>query len=176
MDAAVLAVLERAVRLVERDGVGGRIAVSYVDSKRTDPNTGVLASAPFDVTWSGTAVLDVPLPSGWSVSGAYRYATGKPFTPVVGATPNTSAGTWTPTYGAPFSERIPSFTRVDLSVSRYQRLSPQTFVVFFVSLGNLFDRSNIYQYRYSDDYSRRTPIRSLFNRSVYVGGSLTHTN
>jgi hypothetical protein len=109
------------------------------------------------------------------VSGAYRYATGKPFTPVVGATPDNSAGTWTPNYGAPFSERIPSFTRVDLSLSHFQRLSPHTFGVFFTSLGNLFDRSNIYQYRYSDDYSRRIPIRSLFNRSVYVGGSLTHT-
>ena len=72
-------------------GIGGRIAISYVDSKRTDPNTGVLARAPFDVTWSGTAVLDVPLPSGWSASGAYRYATGKPFTPVAGATPDLAA-------------------------------------------------------------------------------------
>ncbi len=33
-----------------------------------------------------TVIVDQALPKGWSFSGALRYATGKPFTPVTGAT------------------------------------------------------------------------------------------
>ncbi len=154
-----------------KNGMGGRMAVSYVNSRRTEPVSGLMAPAPFDVTWSGTAVLDVPMPSGWSLSGAYRYATGKPFTPVIGAAKNASA--YEPVYGAPNSERIDPFTRIDLSMSHYQRINRNMAGVFFLALNNLMDKSNVYQIRYNEDYTRRIPIRSLFNRSVYVGGSLT---
>ena len=59
-----------------------RLTYTYVNSRRTDPSTGVIASAPFDITNSITLIGDQQLPKGWSVSGAIRYATGKPFTPV----------------------------------------------------------------------------------------------
>ena len=34
--------------------------------------------------------------------------------------------------------------------------------------------TNVYQYTYNANYTQRIPVRSLFNRSVYFGGSLTH--
>jgi hypothetical protein len=52
-------------------------------------------------------------------------------------------------------------------------LSPQSFLVLFASVNNLFNRMNIYEYRYSTDYTQRIPVRSLFNRSYYVGGSIS---
>jgi vitamin B12 transporter len=155
--------------------VNGRISYSFVDAKRTDPLTGVEARAPFDVTNSLTLVLDKSFGVGWSVSGAVRYATGKPYTPVAGASFDQSRNVWVPSYSAPFSERLPPLQRVDLSLSRFMRLSPQIFLVLFASVNNLFDRVNIYDYRYSADYSQRIPIRSLFNRSFYVGGSISFT-
>jgi vitamin B12 transporter len=155
--------------------INGRISYSYVDAKRTDPLTGVEARAPFDVTNSLTLVLDKSFGVGWSASGALRYATGKPYTPVVGASFDQSRNVWVPAYSAPFSERLPPLQRVDLSLSRFMRLSPQTFLVLFASVNNLFDRVNIFDYRYSADYSQRIPIRSLFNRSFYVGGSISFT-
>ncbi len=155
--------------------IGGRMSYSYVDSRRTDPGTGLQARAPFDVTHSLTLVADKNFGVGWSASGALRYATGKPYTPVSGATFDQSRNVWVPSYAAPFSQRLPPLQRVDLSLSRFMRLSPQTFLVLFASVNNLFDKVNVYDYRYSPDYTKRIPIRSLFNRSFYVGGSISYT-
>jgi vitamin B12 transporter len=155
--------------------IGGRISYSYVDAKRTDPLTGAEARAPFDVTHSLTLVADKSFGVGWSVSGAVRYATGKPYTPVAGASFDQSRNVWVPQYSTPFSERLPPLQRVDLSLSRFMRLSPQTFLVMYASVNNILDRVNTYEYRYSADYSQRISIRSLFNRSFYVGGSISFT-
>jgi vitamin B12 transporter len=151
-----------------------RMTYTFTDSKRTDVNTGVMASAPFDITHTLTLIGDQALPKGWSVSGAIRYATGKPFTPVTGATFNDQRKIWEPMYAAANSERLPSAQKLDLSISRVTRLSPRTILVYFFSLDNVLDRENVYQYTYNADYSERIPVRSLFKRSVYFGASLTH--
>ena len=84
-----------------------RLTYSYVHSWRTDPSTGVQAPAPFDITNSLTIVADQALPKGWSVSFAWRYATGKPFTPVTGATFDPTTHVWNPTVRQP-AERPPA--------------------------------------------------------------------
>jgi hypothetical protein len=152
------------------------LSYSYVDSRRTDPNTGLQAPAAYDITHSATAILDQALAHGWSGAMAFRYATGKPYTPVIGATPGVSRDVWTPIYGSPNSLRLPAAIRLDASLSRVKRLSPHNTLVYFCELENLLDRDNLYQYTYNADYSRRIPVRSLFKRSFYVGASLTHTD
>jgi hypothetical protein len=151
-----------------------RATYTFVDSRRTDPSSGIVAPAPFDVTHTLSLIADQLLPKGWSVSGAVRYATGKPFTPVTGATFNATRSVWEPEYGAPYSERLPSMQKIDLSVSRVTRLSMRTVLVYFFSLDNILDRENIYQYTYNADYTTRIPVRSLFKRSFYLGASITH--
>lgn len=151
-----------------------RVSYSYVDSRRTDPDTRQEASAPFDITNSIALIGDQSLPKGWSFSFAWRYATGKPFTPVTGASFDSALGGWQPAYGAPYSERLPPLKRFDLALSRVTRISGGNQLVYFFSLDNVLDRDNIYQYTYNGNYTRRIPVRSLFKRSVYFGGSLTH--
>jgi hypothetical protein len=70
------------------------------------------------------------------------------------------------------SERLPDFRRLDLSISQFRPLSAGWNGVFYLSLGNVLDRDNVYAYRYSRDYSERIPIRSIFNRAVYFGATL----
>jgi hypothetical protein len=152
-----------------------RATYSYVDSRRTDPDTRVMAAAPFDITNSLTLIGDQALPKGWSFSAAWRYATGKPFTPVLGAAHDDETAVWLPRYGAPNSDRLPAAIRADVALSRVTRLSLHNQLVYFFSVDNVFDRDNLYEYTYSADYTRRIPVRSLFNRSLYLGGSLTHT-
>jgi vitamin B12 transporter len=154
--------------------LSGRVSYSYVSSRRTDPDTRLMASAPFDITNSVALIADQSLPKGWSVSGAWRYATGKPFTPVADASLDPHRPVYTPRYGAPYSERMPPLQRVDLAVSRVTHLGPSNQLVYFFSLDNVLDRENIYQYTYNAEYTQRIPIRSLFKRSLYFGGSLTH--
>lgn len=151
-----------------------RVTYSYVDSRRTDPSTGIMAPAAFDITNSITVIGEEQLPKGWSASGAFRYATGKPFTPITGATFDAANDTWDPRYAAPNSERLPAAQRLDLAISRVTRLGARTVLVYFFSVDNVLDRVNVYQYAYNADYTQRIPVRSLFKRSVYFGASLTH--
>jgi hypothetical protein len=154
--------------------LSGRLTYSYVHSWRTDPSTGVQAPASFDITNSLTIVADQALPRGWSLSFACRYATGKPFTPVTGATFDPTTHVWIPQYAAPESDRLPPEKKFDVAISRVTRISGNNQLVYFFSLDNLFDRTNLYEYTYTTDYSRRISVRSLFNRSLYFGASLTH--
>jgi vitamin B12 transporter len=151
--------------------VSGRIAYSYVHATRTDPDTRLLARSPFDVTHSITAVAERGW-GQWHTSLAWRYATGRPFTPVIAATPDTAPGVWIPQYGAPESVRLPAFQRLDLSVSWLRSLWHGNLTILFVGVSNALDRDNLYGYRYRADYTQRIPVRSQFKRSVYFGVTL----
>ena len=76
-------------------------------------------------------------------------------------------------YGAPMSERLPAFRRLDFSTSYYRQVTPGMQTVVFVSLMNMLDRTNAQQYTYNADYSRRSVVPSLFERSVYFGATIT---
>jgi hypothetical protein len=154
-------------------GFTHRLTISAVAARRTDPETGVVTRAPHDVTYTTTAVVDRRFAAAWAVGAAYRYATGRPLTPIVGATRDPDRDLWVPTYGEPMSERHPRFERVDLSLSHLRMLSSRVHGVFYVALGNVLDRVNVQRYRYSRDYEERFAVRSIFNRTVYFGASVT---
>lgn len=154
-------------------GLDGRIAYSFIRSERTDPDTGRLAPSPFDATHSLNLVLNRNFANWLEAGVAYRAATGVPFTPVVGAAFDETRGLWQPVHGAPMSERLPAYTRVDLSASVLQSLWRDNTTVFFVSMMNSLDRPNVRQFRYSRDYSERIPLKTPFPRSIYFGVTTT---
>jgi hypothetical protein len=154
-------------------GINGRLSYSFVNARRTDANTGIVARAPFDVTHSATLIGERAW-GNWRLAGAYRYATGKPYTPVQSAVFDSQQQRWIPTYAAPYSDRQPDNQRFDLSGSVFRQIRPAVMGVAFIAVQNVFNRVNIYQYQYSADFSERTALRSQFSRSVYIGGSLTY--
>jgi TonB-dependent receptor-like protein/carboxypeptidase-like protein len=156
-------------------GIDARVAYSLVSARRTDGSSGIVTHAPFDVTHSVTALAERRWLGFFMSSVAYRYATGRPFTPVTSATFDPTRSAWTPTYGPPMSERLPTFHRLDVSAAVLRRFGSSVQAVFFWSLSNALDRENVHTYRYSPDYSQRIPVRSLFNRAHYFGASLTAT-
>ena len=103
---------------------------------------------------------------------AWRQATGRAYTDIVGADYDALEDRYIPRYGTPFGERLPAFRRLDVSASWYRVLSPHWRSVLFVSVNNILDRSNVQTLTWSRDYSERIPVRSIFNRSVYFGGTL----
>jgi hypothetical protein len=154
-------------------GVTGRVSYSLVSSRRTDPDARVVTRSAFDVTHTMTSVVERSMFGGLRAAIAYRYATGRPFTPVSAATYDSQQQVYVPAYGAPMSERLPAFRRLDVSTSYFRQITPSLQSVFFVSLMNLLDRNNAQRYRYNTDYSRRYLVSSLFERSVYFGGTIT---
>jgi hypothetical protein len=154
-------------------GLSGRTAYSYIRARRTDPNTGVLARSPLDITHVLTTVLEQQIGNALSVSAAIRSATGRPFTPVVSATHDATRNVWVPQYGPPRSQRLPRFVRIDGAASRLVPLGNGRLLVAFVAVTNLLDRVNVYDVRYSADYRTRTDVRSQFERSFYFGVTVT---
>jgi len=147
----------------------GRVAYSFLKADRTDAFTGILSRSPFDITHSLTATLDRVWLNRWRLATAYRYGTGRPFTDVRSAVFDPNRSLWVPQYGEPFSARVPPFTRVDATGSFLHSFWPGEMTVFFLSANNLLDRRNVSGYQFSDDYSQRSAVRSLYNRSLFFG-------
>jgi hypothetical protein len=145
---------------------------SYLVARRTDPHSGTVERAPFDVSSTHTLILERGFANGVRLGMSYRSASGRPFTPITGAAFDSTRALYVPAYGAPMSERFPALRRFDLSVSRFRQLTPGLASVLYASVSNLFDRENVQSWRYSRDYAQRFAVRSIFNRSIYFGASL----
>jgi hypothetical protein len=150
-----------------------RVSYSWLDATRMDPDSDILARSPYDITHVVTVIADHTLPFNIDGSVAVRAATGKPHTPVIDARFDAARNIWEPVYGDPYSERLPSFRRVDASLSRLVPLGSTRMLVLFVAANNLLNRKNSYAYRYNADYTERTLVRSQFRRSIYFGASIT---
>jgi hypothetical protein len=146
-----------------------RVAWSMLVATRTDPATGRSAPAPSDVRHSVSWITDRVF-GRLTLSSALRWATGRPFTDIVGATG--APGALEPVFGAPFAARLPSYLRSDLSASWVQPLPRGPAMVLWGSLANVFARDNIMRYTWSADFRERRPVRAPFNRSLYVGATL----
>ncbi len=145
-----------------------RLVWSLLDAHRTDPRTGRRATASTSITHSVTFVTEREI-RRLSLSTALRYATGRPFTDIVG---RTGSDPVQPVFGAPNAQRLPGYWRSALSASWLLTRSEGPTAVVWASLSNVFDRRNIMRYTWDADYAVRTPVRSPFNRSLYVGATL----
>lgn len=149
-----------------------RLAWSMLDARRTDPVTGREAPAPADVRHSITWITD-RIYGPLTVSSALRWATGRPFTDIVGTTAG-PGGAVTPVFGDPFGARLPTYWRSDVSLSWFRPLPDGPAMVLWGTLSNVFARDNIMRYTWSADFTARRPVRAPFNRSLYVGATLLY--
>jgi hypothetical protein len=100
-----------------------------------------IASATIDYTFAGT----------WYLGLQWRFATGKPYTPVVLGVRDT-LGNWRPINGTKNSERLPDFHRLDISFNKeFSWLGVKP--VVFVKILNAYNRKNLvgYTYAFEDD-------------------------
>jgi hypothetical protein len=142
---------------------------TFSHSYRTDPDSGLMAPSAFDVRQ--TLSLTSKFQLGYStLTIAYRFATGKPYTPVAGAIPGPAPGQFTPIYGSPESQRLPDFNRFDVSGSRLLFLHHQLWIPY-LSIMNVLNQKNTYAYTYSADYRQKFAQPSLYRRTIYFGVS-----
>ena len=107
-----------------------------------------------------------------TVSTALRYATGRPFTDIVGA--QRVADVALPVFGAPNGARLPAYWRSDISASWYRPIGGGRAMVLWGDLSNVFNRGNVMRYRWDADYRERLPVRAPFNRALYAGATLLY--
>ena len=124
-------------------------------------------SPDFEIPHTLQLSANVQLPASVTLATSVRVASGRPFTPVEEAE-STEDG-FVPIYGAPQSERYPTYRRLDVTVSRAWPLPGENLAVGYVGITNLLDRQNIFEYAYTEDYDSREPARSSFGRALYFG-------
>lgn len=121
----------------------------------------------FEIPQSLTLIANYILTEQLSGGLSFITATGKPHTPIVGATQGQYG--LLPVYGAINSERFPRYARCDLNFTWRAKPVGRATLLYFAAINNVFARQNITDYTYSADYSTRAPVVNLAPRSVYFG-------
>lgn len=154
--------MDGIARWSPRSGVNGWVSYSllrarvYLDDGRAVPSA-------LDVTHTVTSVARLPL-GAWEFGATARYASGKPFTSIVG----TGAG-GEPTYGTVHGERLPAHQRLDGRLTRYFFGQGRQMALLYLEMLNLLDRRNVMSYTYSADQAR-IPVHSVFAHRTFVLG------
>jgi hypothetical protein len=98
-----------------------------------------------------TVLGSIRLGSSWQVGARARYASGNPFTPILGGTP-TDDGGYEPIYGDELSVRLPAFFQLDLRVDRVWIRDWGT-ISTYLDVQNATWRANVEGRLYEDDFT-----------------------
>jgi TonB family protein len=141
-------------------GFFGWVSYSWIRSERQDHAGEPWRLFDYDQTHVLSVLASYDLGAGWEVGGRFRYATGAPRTPVVGATYDARDDLYEPVFGAQNSTRIPDFLSLDLRV-QYARVIGRTKLILSLDVQNVTNRKNPEEVVYSYDFRREDYITGL---------------
>lgn len=165
IDSGRAAGIDLLVRWIQTERWGGWVSYSYLDG-RLDLAEGDGVPSEVDVTHSLTTVGTLALGS-WQIGGTARYATGRPYTPVVGSL--AGDGFPEPVYGEAMSRRLPDYVRLDARLTRFQRFGGRL-AVFYLEVLNVLDRENASTVLYDADWKNPRTLGSFFSARTLVAG------
>jgi TonB family protein len=114
----------------------------------------------FDQTHILTLMGSYVLPRGWQVGARFRYVTGNPYTPVLGAYFDSNSGRYTALQGLPFSTRLDPFMQLDLRVDKTFTFDKWR-LSLYLDVQNVTRASNPEAFGYNFDFSKAHPISGL---------------
>ena len=142
----------------------GWISYAYALSKRRDRIGEPYRFYSFDQTHVATLAASYNLTPTWEFGAKWQYRTGNPYTPVEEARiqfdPRNGRPIYIPIYGETNSDRLPAYHRLDLRVSKIFQFTGWKLGIF-LELLNTYNRKNLLDYNYSDDYKTRNDINQL---------------
>jgi len=157
--------------LVRPQAVGplhGWLTYSYLKAE-LELEDGARVPSQYDVTHSLTAVAKLSF--GASELGfTARYATGRPFTPILGAAPSAPGEPPEPIYGPLHSRRMPDYFRLDGRLTQLLPFFGGGVLIAFVEALNLLDRDNVTMYTYDAAYQNRRPVPNFFGDRIFLVG------
>ena len=140
---------------------------NFLSSKRREHEVLVLTTSPYEINHSFTGIFQYKFKSG-TLGIRFSYATGLPFTPLLGREWDEINNVFFPIWGDLYSQRYPSYQRLDINGSKNFNFHKRL-IVFYFGITNLLNRKNILRYEYSSDYSVRSNSYSIFGRSIFIG-------
>ena len=160
--------------------LNGWISYGWLDAKRRQLDDPGEVTENGSVRHSLTLVGQYRYNSRWQTGVRWSHTSGRPYTPIVGRTPDYVRDIWHPVYGAHGSALMPVYDRVDLrimrifSVPRVSGLPATGACAAYVEAMNLLGTANVLEYTYSSGYVHKYPEYSYFSRRMLVAGfSLT---
>jgi TonB family protein len=135
-------------------GFFGWITYSFTRSERRDHPDDAWRLFDFDQTHVFSVLASYQIARGWDVGARFRYTTGFPRTPVIGAYDDATNGQASdPIFGAHNSIRIPAFYQLDARVERSIVLR-RVKINIFLDVQNVTDRKNPEEIIYNYNYTR----------------------
>lgn len=157
-------------------GLHGWISYGFIDTERKWMAYENETSSEFDITHNFTLILKYNIGFQWEIGANLKYATGRPYTPIIGATYVNDLGIYEPIDGEINSSRYPDYKRLDLRITHLKAISKDIFSIFYLEGINVLDIDNLFGYTYSKDYSEQQKIRSYFGRRTIVLGMVLSFN
>jgi len=149
----------------------GWVSYGFINTKRKWNDYEDLTNSSFDITHNLSLILKYNFSAMWQVGVNLKYATGRPYTSVIGSVYHSNANIYEPVYGKTNSARYPDYKRLDLRLTHINRLFGNVFGVFYMEGINILDINNLFGYTYSSDYSNQQIIKSYFGRRTIVFGT-----
>ena len=141
----------------------GWLSYSLGRSERRDTPTDSMRPFSFDQTHVATTAFNFRPNSKWDFGVKWQYSTGLPYTPVLRANAVTlpdGGVEYEPVFGPLNSRRLPSFHRMDVRVARRFSIAGAPAETYLEVL-NAYNRRNVFQLEYNDDYSEQEPLYQL---------------
>jgi hypothetical protein len=138
----------------------GWLSYTFSRSERQDHPGEDFHRFQFDQTHILTLMGSYVLPRGFQVGARYRYVTGNPYTPIVGAFYEANADRYTPIQADPFSARLPSFSQLDLRADKTWTFDRWRLSVY-LDVQNVLRSNNPEAIGYNFNYRTQYPISGL---------------
>jgi len=140
-------------------GFFGWLSYSLIRSERKDRPDTAWRLLDYDQTHVFALLASYEIRQGFQAGFRFRYTTGAPRTPVVGAYTNT-AGQNEPIFGVQNSIRLPAFYSLDIRVEK-MFVWGRTKLNLFLDVQNVTNRKSPEEIAYSPDFSKRDYISGL---------------
>ncbi len=138
----------------------GWVSYSIMRSERKDAPNLDWRLFDYDQTHVFTALGSYDLGRGFDLGVRFRYATGYPRTPVVGAFYVPTTGLYEPVFGPHNSIRIPAFASLDVRVAKRFKIG-RTEAEVYLDVQNVTNQSNPEEIVYNTNYTQRGYITGL---------------
>jgi TonB family protein len=141
-------------------GFFGWASYSVIRSERKDHPDAAFRLFDFDQTHVATLVASYEIGAGFEVGARFRYSSGFPRTPVVGAFYLARRDIYEPVFGRPNTIRIPSFLQLDARVAKRFTFE-QVKAEVYLDVQNVTNRDNAEDIVYNFNYTNRGYITGL---------------
>lgn len=121
----------------------GWLALSYGKSERTNKRTGVTKNYYLDTPLTFNWVMNYELGNDYDIGWRWHIKSGSAYTPITGLQENPYfANSVLPTYGDPFSENLPTYSRLDFRLKKRFKLFGRD-AEFILDIINALNQQNV---------------------------------